>query len=111
MNGLDNIAALMIQGEMAAYEGARFQLSNHTVKDPETIRLQADEVAFITEIRVQTNSDFVLDYYSALESRKHQSATSREYSICTRHRGVIYFRITPGAEYHISYTVLKIMQS
>jgi hypothetical protein len=105
---------LMIKNEMKKQKGFQFSISNHAYDSPKTIKLMPDEVAFISFIAIDANTDFALNYYSADEvrtiNRVIASHTIIENNIISEHHSSISFNMSNSDKYRVSIVKLKIIK-
>jgi len=108
------LLALMIENELKKHQGFSYFISNHLFNGPKSIKLESDEIAFVTFIRIEASSDFVFNYSSATESRKIDriitTSTIVENNIITKHHSGIKFNISNSDKYQVSIVKLKIIK-
>mgnify|MGYP001214883495 CR=1 FL=1 len=101
---------VMIENELRQND-APVSISNHRYENPKIIKLQADEMAFISMIRIDAQSDFVLNYHSVTEYRTIKKLVALpveiENNIVTKHLSSIHFEIDNGDPFEVSIIKLK----
>jgi len=105
---------LMIENEMEKQRNLQTEISNHLLDSPKTIKLQADEIAFITFIKIEATVNFVLNYSSTTESRKIEKAMAApmtiENNIITKHLSSIKFDMSNSDKYEVSVVIVKFIK-
>ena len=105
---------LMIEKEMEKQKDLQTEISNHLFDSPKTIKLEADEIAFISFIRIEASSNFVLNYSSTTESRKIEKAMAApmiiENNIITKHLSSIKFDMSNSDKYQVSVVIVKFIK-
>jgi len=101
---------LMIENELKEIKSP-VSISNHHYSSPNKIKLDADEMGFISMIKVDAQSDFVLKYHSATESRTIEKLVpipkEIENNLVTKHVSTINFEIDNGDSFEVSIIKLK----
>lgn len=114
MNEQGALLILMIENEAKKHEASHIDISNFEFTSPKQIKLQADEIAFITMIRISATSDFKLSFKSADESREIErtitSAQEVENNSITKHLSTIKFEISNGDDYQVSVVKIKFIR-
>lgn len=110
----NDILTFMINTDLQNYPEAKYVISNHREINSSLIRLERDEIVYITLIKIISSSLTTIDFNSILESRRidHKSLFPENYyyDIITRHFGNIYFNISTDSKVEISYVKLKILK-
>ena len=105
---------LMIEKEMEKQKDLQTEISNHLFDSPKTIKLEADEIAFISFIRIEASSNFVLNYSSTTESRKIEKTMAApmiiENNIITKHLSSIKFEMSNSDKYQVSVVKIKFIK-
>ncbi len=104
----------MIENEMEKQKDLQIEVSNHLFDSPKTIKLEADEIAFISFIRIEASSNFVLNYNSTIESRKIEKTMAApiiiENNIITKHLSSIKFDMSNSDKYQVSVVIVKFIK-
>lgn len=105
---------LMIKNEMKKQKSFQFSISNHVYDSPKIIKILPDEIAFISFISIDANSDFTLNYYSADEVRIIEKVIASqiiiEDNIISKHHSSISFNMSNSDSYRVSIIKLKIIK-
>ena len=104
----------MIENEMGKQKDLQIEISNHFFDSPKIIKLQADEIAFITFIKINATSNFIFNYSSTTESRKIEKTMAApmiiENNIITKHLSSIKFEISNSDKYEVSIVKIKFIK-
>lgn len=104
----------MIEYELKRNENELISISNHEFFNPKEIKVEADEIAFISFVKIYASSDFIFKYSSATESRKIEKTitilTLIESNIVTKHLSTIKLNISNNDDYQVSVVKLKFIK-
>ena len=104
----------MIDNELEKHEGVPVSISNYQFDSPNTIKLKADEIAFITFIKINATANLRFSYSSATESRVIEKSITTpiivESNIITKHLSSIKFSISNNDEYTVSVVIIKLIK-
>lgn len=110
----NDILTFMINTDLQNHPEAKYVISNHREVNPAILRLERNEIVYITLIKIISSALTTIDFNSILESRKieHKSLFPENYyyDIITRHFGNIYININTDSKVEISYVKLKILK-
>ena len=88
----------MIEKEIEKLKAKSISISNHLYDTPKTIKLEADEIAFISFVKIEANTTFTFNYSSTTEKRIIEktiiTATTIENNIITKHLSSISFKMS-----------------
>jgi len=104
----------MIENEVEKQDAKILSISNFQFLNPKEIKLEADEIAFVSLIKVHATADFSLKYNSVSESREIKKTiailTLVESNIVTKHLSTIKFEMSNSDEYEVSMVIIKMVK-
>ncbi len=104
----------MIEKEIEKLKAENISISNHLYDTPKTIKLESDEIAFISFVKIEANTTFTFNYSSTTEERTIEktitAATTIENNIITKHLSSISFKMSNTDKYHISIVKIKLIK-
>jgi len=113
MNISANILELLTKLEIEKYQKGYFHAQHKKYYNPKKIALQANEIVFISNIKIFAMGSFLLSYYSPDESRQiEKTSTDPEFikeEIASRHLGNIHFSMSTEDNYEVEIIRLKII--
>jgi len=109
-----DLLVLMIKNELKKKPELAVSISNHLYDTPKEIKFEADEIVFVSFIKIQATSDFEFEFKSGTERRiiaKTMAAPMTiENNLVTKHLNNIKFSMSNTDKYEVSIVKLKFIK-